>query len=148
MRTLTHFRETRRQAFTMLELTIVMTIIALALAIVAPQFNRARDANSVRSAVGDLTGAFSLARQTAVNRRSLTSVVFDTRSATVIVRSGDDPVIVRQLGTAYGILLGANRDSAVYDAKGLGYGVTNLTVTVTRGASADTLTLSRLGRVR
>jgi prepilin-type N-terminal cleavage/methylation domain-containing protein len=136
------------RAFTMLELTVVLTVIGLLMAFAAPQFARARDAASVRSAMSDLTGAFSLARQTAVNRRALTAIVIDTMSARVTVRLPGEVIVVRDLGAAYGILLGATRDSAVYDAKGLAYGVSNLTVAVRRGAHADTLTMSRMGRVR
>ena len=54
----------------------------------------------------------------------------------------------RPLRAVYGIVLASNRDSAVYDPRGLGYGVTNLTVIVRRGTMVDTLTMSRLGRVR
>jgi hypothetical protein len=36
----------------------------------------------------------------------------------------------------------------VYDSRGLGYGVSNVTVTVRRGSIVDTLTMSRMGRVR
>jgi len=35
-----------------------------------------------------------------------------------------------------------------YAASGLGYGASNLRVIVRRGASADTITVSRLGRVK
>ncbi len=138
----------RHRAFTILELTVVLSVIGVLMAISVPQFTRARDGVSVRSAMSELAGAFSLARQTAVHRRGLASVVLDTATGRVTVRVMSEAVVVRELGATYGILLGANRDSAVYDAKGLGYGVTNLTVTVKRGTMADTLTLSRLGRVR
>ncbi|HEY4131242.1 MAG TPA: GspH/FimT family pseudopilin [Gemmatimonadaceae bacterium] len=137
-----------RRAFTMLELIVVLTVIGVILTFAAPQFARSRDGASVRSASADLAGAFSLARQTAVNRRELTAIVLDTAHGRVLVRAGGEVVLSHDLFTAYGILLLANRDSAVYDAKGLGYGVSNLTVTVKRGAMADTLTVSRLGRVR
>jgi Tfp pilus assembly protein FimT len=132
----------------MLELTVVLTIVGILIAIATPQFARARDGNSVRSAMSDLMGAFSLARQTAVNRRALTSIVLDTAAGRVTVRTADAQIVVRDLGAGYGILLGANRDSAVYDAKGLAYGVSNLSVVVRRGAIVDTLTMSRMGRVR
>jgi hypothetical protein len=35
-----------------------------------------------------------------------------------------------------------------YSASGLGFGAANMRVIVSRGASADTITVSRLGRVR
>lgn len=137
-----------RSAFTLLETTLVLLVIGLLLALVAPRFAAMRDAAAVRAATGDLGGEFGLARQTAIARRSPAALVIDTARGTVEVRAGGATVSRRLLGGVYGIVLGANRDSAVYDARGLGYGVTNLTVTVHRGKFVDTLTMSRLGRIK
>ena len=137
-----------RRAFSLVEATVVLAIVAIAMAIVAPRFARLRDAAAVRGAMAELGGQFALARQTAVARRSPASVVLDTGMGVIEVRSGGVRVTRRQLHDVYGIVLSSNRDSAVYDARGLGFGVTNLTVTVRRGALVDTLTMSRLGRTK
>jgi prepilin-type N-terminal cleavage/methylation domain-containing protein len=137
-----------RRGFTLLELTLVTTIAGLLLALVAPRFASLRDGSSVHSAMGELGAAFSAARQEAITRRAAVAVVFDTAGGSVEIRSGGRTILRRTLRTVYGISLGANRDSAVYDARGLGYGVSNLSVTVRRGSIVDTLTMSRLGRVR
>jgi hypothetical protein len=76
------------------------------------------------------------------------AVVFDTTLGLVDVRSGTNSVRRGDLGRVYGVVLRANRDSAVYDPRGLGYGVSNITVVVRRGNFVDTLTMARLGRVR
>ena len=137
-----------RRAFTLLETTIVLTIAAIMLALVAQRFAAARDRWAVRSAQADLGSAFSLARQAAMTRRTLVAVVLDTVSDAVEVRVAGDRILRRELGAAYGIVLGSNRDSAVYDARGLGFGASNLSVTASRGRIVDTLSMSRLGRVR
>lgn len=137
-----------RRAYTLLETTIVLAIAAVMLALVAPRFSAARDRSAVRSALADLGSAFSLARQAAMTRRTLVAVVLDTAGGTVEVRSAGDRILRRELGVAYGIVLGANRDSAVYDARGQGFGASNLSVTARRGRIVDTLSMSRLGRVR
>jgi prepilin-type N-terminal cleavage/methylation domain-containing protein len=138
----------RRSAFTLLELTLVLAVAGMALALTAPRFALLRDRAAVESAMGDLGGAFSAARQFAIVRRSLVAIVLDTARGTVEVRSYGQRLLRRTLRTAYGISLGANRDSAVYDARGLGYGVSNISVTISRGAIVDTLTMSRMGRAR
>jgi hypothetical protein len=46
------------------------------------------------------------------------------------------------------VSLGTTRDSIVFDARGLGYGAANLTLVARRGSAAETLVVSRLGRVR
>jgi prepilin-type N-terminal cleavage/methylation domain-containing protein len=138
----------RRRGFTLLELTLVTTIAGLLLALVAPRFLALRNVSSVRATMGELGATFSAARQHAITRRAMVAIVLDTTNGSVELRSGGQTILRRSLKAVYGISLGANRDSVVYDPRGLGYGVSNLSVTVRRGAIVDTLTMSRLGRVR
>jgi type II secretory pathway pseudopilin PulG len=141
-------RAALRPAFSLLEATVVLTVVAILLALVAPRFAALRDASAVRGAMAELGGQFALARQTAIARRVAAAVVIDSAAGVVEVRTGGVRVSRRELRAVYGIVLASNRDSAVYDARGLGYGVTNLTVTVRRGTLIDTLTMSRLGRTK
>jgi type II secretory pathway pseudopilin PulG len=145
---LTHLRRISRLGFTILEATVVLTVVAILLAIVAPRFADVRDASAVRGAMTEVGAAFALARQTAIARRAPASIVVDTAAGVVEVRTGGARSSHRRIRDLYGIVLGSNRDSAVYDARGLGYGVTNLTITVRRGRFVDTLTMSRLGRTK
>lgn len=138
----------RRAGFTLLELTVVLTVAGLLLAIAVPRVSSLRDRSSVKAAVDELGGSFSTARRWAIARRAVVAVVLDTAAGVVEVRSGGRSLLRRSLKQVYGIELASNRDSAVYDPRGLGYGVTNLTVIVRRGTMVDTLTMSRLGRVR
>ena len=123
-------------------------MMAILLSIALHRFTTLRDATSVRAAAGDLGGAFSLARQLAVSRRHLVAVVLDTARGAVELRSGGTRVTRRELAAIYGVHLGSSRDSAVFDARGLGYGLSNLSDAIRRGHFVDTLTISRLGRVR
>lgn len=137
-----------RHAFTLLELTLVLSIAGVLFALALPRLAHVRDVSSVRAAVAEVGGAFALARQEAIVQRALVGVLIDGKHGVVEVRSRRGAIIRRALGDVYGVVLAANRDSIVYDARGLGYGVSNLTVTVRRGSIVDTLTMSRLGRVR
>ena len=127
---------------------MVLAMTAIVLSIALHRFAALRDATSVRAAVGDLGSAFSLARQFAVSRRRVVAIVLDTARGTVELRSDGVSIVRRQLGASYGVHLGSNRDSAVFDPRGLGYGLSNLSVAIRRGNFVDTLTMSRLGRVR
>lgn len=126
----------------------MLTIAGIATAIAVPRFAHLRDSSAVRAAATDLGAALSSARQMAITKRTAVAVVFDTAAGMVQVRSGGHTLEKRSLAAVYGIVLRANRDSAVYDARGLGYGASNLTVTIRRGTFIDTLTISRLGRTR
>ena len=123
-------------------------MMAIVLSITLHRFTILRDATSVRTAVADLGSAFSLARQYAVSQRRMVAIVLDTGRGMVELRSGGVRILRRELGASYGVHLGSNRDSAVYDARGLGYGLSNLSVAIRRGHFVDTLTISRLGRAR
>lgn len=133
---------------TLLELTAALAMASIMFAIATPRFSGMRDRAAVHSAVGDIGSSFSFARQTAIARRAPVAVVIDTSAGNVIVRSIGGAVLTRPIRRAYGAALGSNRDSVVYDAKGLGFGLSNLTMTVRRGSFVDTLTMSRLGRLR
>jgi prepilin-type N-terminal cleavage/methylation domain-containing protein len=137
-----------RRAFTLLELTVVIALLGLLMAITVPKFAAMRDGASVRAAMADLGGLFSVARQSAITERTMVSVRFDTAAGVVEVRRAGRAIVRHALRTTYGITLGSNRDSTVYDSRGFGYGVSNITVTIRRGSIVDTLTMSRLGRVR
>jgi hypothetical protein len=54
----------------------------------------------------------------------------------------------RAIGFAHGVRLGGTRDSLTYDPRGLGRGAANLSIVVRRGTIAETVFVSRLGRVR
>jgi len=151
MRSVQRFREAweaGRPAFTLLEVIVVLTVTGVLLAMAVPRFAELRDRQAVRAAVDELGGAFQTARAAAIARREMIAVALDTARGVVEVRSSGAVIVRRALGSVYGIALVSNRDSAVYDPRGLGYGVTNLTAIVRRGAMVDTLTMSRLGRVR
>ena len=137
-----------RRAFTLLELTIVVVLLGLLMALAVPKFAALRDRASVRAAMADLGALFSVARQSAITERAMVSVRFDTAAGSVEIRRSGRVIVRRALRTTYGISLGSNRDSTVYDSRGFGYGVSNITVTIRRGSIIDTLTMSRLGRVR
>ena len=137
-----------RRAFSLLELTIVVALLGLLMALAVPKFAALRDGASVRAAMADLGGLFSIARQSAITQRTTVSVLVDTAAGSVEIRRGGRVVVRHALRATYGITLGSNRDSAVYASRGFGYGVSKITVTIRRGSIIDTLTMSRLGRVR
>jgi prepilin-type N-terminal cleavage/methylation domain-containing protein len=137
-----------RRGFTLLELTLVTTIAGVVLALAIPRFIHLRDTIAVRGAIGELGAAFAVARHEAIARRSPVALAIDDTAGTVEVRSLGGVIRHRALGVAFGISLATNRDSMVYDPRGIGFGLANMTVTVRRGAAVDTLSMSRLGRAR
>ena len=78
---------------------------------------------------------------------------FDTLTATIVVQAvhgvATDTLLIRPLSAVHpGVTLEASRDSIAYAASGLGWGAANSTVVARHGVAAETVWVSRLGRVR
>jgi prepilin-type N-terminal cleavage/methylation domain-containing protein len=133
---------------TLTELIVVMIVLAALSAIALPRYRESADRFAVRSAIQEASAMFTLARRTAITRRSMVGVIVDTAGAAVIVRAAGTELARRSLRARYGVGLSATRDSMAYDPRGLGYGAANLTIVARRGRGAETLSVSRLGRTR
>lgn len=137
-----------RRGFSLAELVTALAIAGVMLALTGPRFSAMRDRAATRSASADLGALFSTARHLAITRRATVAVILDASRSAVQVRSDDRTLVRHEFGTTYGVTLAANRDSSIFDARGFGYGAANLTVILRRGGAADTIAISRLGRVR
>lgn len=137
-----------RPALTLLELVIVLTIIGLVAIIALREVGRYLDRLAVRSAVAEAAMVVARARDEALARHVFVSVRIDTSRATLALRARGQPLAIHALGHAHGVSISTTRDSLAFDVRGLGYGASNLTLVARRGRAADTLVVSRLGRVR
>lgn len=127
---------------------MVITLIGLMALIAIPRVAAARDRAAVESAVAETIRTFATARELAVLRRSAVALVIDTASGSLAVRSAGQAIMNRGIRATYGVALATNRDSVVYDARGLGFGPSNLSLILRRGQAVDTVVVSRLGRTR
>lgn len=133
---------------TLAELLVVLAMMAIVLGFATLRLAEAADRTAVRSAVAEATTAFNGARQAAITRRAPVAVLIDTVLLRLKIVADTEVLSSRDLGTEYGIRLGSSRDSMAYDARGLGLGAANLSLVVRRGRAAETVFVSRLGRVR
>ena len=138
----------QRVGVTLAELAVVLVILGVLLALAVPRLAAAADRAAVRAAVADAASVFAAARELAIHSRRAVAVEVDTAGGRLRARRGADVVFQRELRGGYAVRLGATRDSMAYDARGLGIGAANLSVTISRGRASDTLFVSRLGRVR
>jgi prepilin-type N-terminal cleavage/methylation domain-containing protein len=137
-----------RRGATLPELILTLAIVGILGTIAIPRAIGLRNRMSVRAAALETISTFALARRWAISRSSRAAVTFDTAGAAVTVRSFSDTIARRRLASSHGVALSASRDSMAYAPNGLGYGASNLTVVLRRGAAAETIVVSRLGRVR
>jgi Tfp pilus assembly protein FimT len=141
-------RESVRHGTTLPETMIVLCLLGILAVVAGLRVVELRDRVSVRGAAAEAAATFALARRWALSRSVRTAVAIDTAAATLTVRSYADTVARRALGASHGVTMAATRDSMAYAPNGLGYGASNLTLVLRRGSRAETLVVSRLGRVR
>jgi Tfp pilus assembly protein FimT len=134
--------------FTLPELVILLSMLGVLLALAAPGVRRAADAAHVRGATTETVSALAVARHVAIARGTRSTLRVDTAGARLLVLAAAETVHVRDLRRAHGIRLAATRVELRYSPNGLGYGASNTRLILRRGGSADTVIVSRLGRVR
>jgi type II secretory pathway pseudopilin PulG len=137
-----------RSGFTLLDQLLAMSVVAVLLSMGLQQAGALRDRLAVRAAGHAVRDAVALAREHANATGSRTAVRFDRLHSRVAVHRAADTINVVAIGHLHGVTLDATRDSMAYQPSGLGFGSANLSVVLARGHSADTVHISRLGRVR
>lgn len=126
---------------------MVLGVLAVGLAIAVPAGARALDTLAVAVARGEAARLLAVARGEALAAGRATAVTVDAAGGRLVAHAGTDTVARALFGPA-GIALHATRDSMAYGPDGLGAGAANLRIILRRGHAADTLSVSRLGRVR
>lgn len=137
-----------RHGMTLIELALTIVIAAAIAATAIPGFRAVRDRLAVHGATSALTSALADTRHAARRWSRRTALTADTAAALIVVRAGIDTVARHPLGALYGVRLRVTRDSVAYQPTGAGYGASNATFILSRGTAAETVTVSRLGRVR
>lgn len=138
----------RSRGYTLVELVLVLVVMGLVSAVGMRQVQRYLDHIATRDAVRLAGALFSRARDDAIALHTFVSIRVDTATASLDLLARGLPASRAALGVVHGVTISTSRDSITFDPRGLGYGAANLTLVATRGRSADTLTVSRLGRVR
>lgn len=137
-----------RRGLTLPELVLTCTFVGLVAGIVVPRAAALLDAIRLQQASHEVAGAVTLARAAAIRRATYTRLVIDHDRDELRIESGADTLHRRDLGAMHHVRLSASRDTITYAPTGLGYGVANSTIIVSIGARAETVTVSRLGRMR
>ncbi len=141
-------RRAARVGVTLPELLIALTVAAILASIALSGAARVADSLAVRGAAHELRAGLREARHLAVLRAARAAVRVDTAPPVVTVVVASETSSVRSIGARYGVRVSATRDSVAYAGNGLGWGAANARFVVQRRAAAETITVSRLGRVR
>jgi len=135
---------------TLPELTVVTLIIGVLASVVVPPVRRFLDQAAVRGASERYVAVHAVTRQSAILSGRLSRYVVDRGTNTLVLslRTPEgrwDTVRVVPLGD---LRLTVSQPTVTFNPLGVGYGASNTTVIFARGASAETVTVSRTGRLR
>ncbi|MEO7996377.1 MAG: hypothetical protein ABI852_02970 [Gemmatimonadaceae bacterium] len=127
---------------------MIIAVLGIVTAIAIRSVSQALDALAVRSAAREVRDVFATAREYAVAGGVRTAVQIVPAAAELSAHAGVDTISVRPIGQLHGVTLTTSRDSMAYSPSGLGYGASNLKIIVVKRSAAETVNVSRLGRVR
>ncbi|MBE0591670.1 MAG: prepilin-type N-terminal cleavage/methylation domain-containing protein [Gemmatimonadales bacterium] len=139
----------RNRGVSLLELLVVLAVVATLLALAAPSFARVRDAMATDRAARELALFYAQARYGAILRATRVRIEFGADSLRAVYESVQDSVFILRPGPArHGVSLAASRSVIRIYPNGFALGAANTKLIVRRGAAAESLTTSRLGRMR
>ena len=137
-----------RTGTTLIEIGVTVSILGLVAGLAFPRFASYRDRIAVDAATSSTLSLLATVRHAALRRATRTAVHLDSAAGTVSIVAGLDTLERRPLREVHGVEFSTTRDSIAFAPTGLGYGAANTQIVIRRGAAADTIAVSRLGRAR
>lgn len=133
---------------TLIEVLSVLGVVSVLLGSAIPGFVSYRDRAAVTGAAATAAEALHAARAHAVRRGERTALRVDTAGRRLVIVTRRDTIREFPLGEIFGVWVATTRDSLAWSPSGLGFGAANTRLEFGRGAARDTISVSRLGRVR
>ncbi len=138
-----------RDGFTIFELAMVVVVAAIIGGLAVPRVGSALDQIATDRAVSGVMVFYHRARLVGTWRATPVELEFRHDSLTATLRGATDSVVLSVAGPAYhGVSMSASRSKISIYPSGLGWGAANTKLIFRRGAAAESLTTSRLGRLK
>jgi prepilin-type N-terminal cleavage/methylation domain-containing protein len=138
-----------RCGVTLIEVVTVLAVIGLVTAIVTPSLSRWTDRLAVDRATQEVAMFYWQARTSAIFRGRRVRVEFRADSLRASFEGIADSLFLARPGPdRHGVSLRASRPLIRLYPSGFGLGAANTKIVLRRGAAAESLTTSRLGRLK
>ena len=138
------------RGFSLTELVVTLAIMSVAAAAALPRLAAFRDGIVVDQAAREVTTALAVARHTAILRAARARVTIAGDSLRIDRWEGGRWEAHRRWpGPAqHGVALEVSNPEVVFGPTGMGWGASNTKVVLRRGSQVETITTSRVGRVK
>lgn len=134
---------------TLIELAIVLTIVGIIMAIALPRAGDFLDRLAVSRSAGELASFYQSARFAAIFRSQRVRIEFAEDSLRATFEGVTDSTFLVWPGPArHRVALTTSRGVIRVHPNGFGWGGANTKLVVRRGMAAESLTTSRLGRLK
>ena len=129
---------------------VVLGIAAILLGIWLPRAARLQDWLETERAARDVTTALAVGRNGAVMQatRARVEIAADTLRIDRLDQSGWTPWWRVPGPASHGVTLEVSNPIVTFGPTGMGWGVSNTRIVLRRGSQAETITTSRVGRVK
>jgi prepilin-type N-terminal cleavage/methylation domain-containing protein len=145
-------KQMNNRAFTLIEILVAVTIIGAIVVFAFPTLAGSFGKQNVRSARDGFATMHGRARANAISRGLSTTFHFAGGDLYITAAHPVTGVLdtigdVRNMANLHGVSLSANRDSLVFDSRGMGTETSSTLVIVSKGGNADSLLISQIGRI-
>ena len=139
-----------QRGFTLIEIVVVLVILMVVIALGVPRLQPAFDRIATDGAARDLTTAIAVARAAAVlqGTRARLRIGVDSLRVDREGAGGWEPYARWPGPGAVGVALDVTNPEIIFGPMGLGWGPANTRVELRRGSQLETVTTSRVGRVK
>ena len=139
-----------RRGFSLAELVVALAVMAVVTLVTLPRLRGLLDWIAVDAAARDVTTALAVARYAAVMQTATSRLVIAADTLRIDRARGETwEAVQRWPGPLQrGVGLEVSNPVVTFDPIGVGWGVSNTTVLLRRGSQTETITVSRLGRVK
>lgn len=138
------------RGFSLLELVVRLALMGVLAALAVPRLAGVLDWLAVSRAAGEVTTVLATGRHAAIQHAGRMRVVIGVDSLRLDHwgAAGWERVARWSGPHEYGVALAVSNPEVVFGATGIGYAASNTKIVLQRGSHVETITVSRLGRVK
>src|SRR5256885_10988443 len=138
------------KGFTLFELIVLIAIAAMLVSFWVRRGARLMDWIETERAVRDVTTGLDVGRNGAVLQSTRARITLDPDTLKIdrFGAQGWEPWWRTPGPSSHGVTLATSNPVVIFGPTGMGWGASNTTVVLRRGSQAETITMSRVGRVK